>query len=231
MKDREMNEFYFGNSKDGELFYCNGDLKCRLRCLEWSDGRLACRKEFVSVVQKSQKTGKFIWYTDYVKECAEFGKETDCRSYSLQELKEAYWQLLEGNECNSEYCVRLSMEIVRAFNDEYSRSPGKKRIAPSDDILLFIKSILYVLENGDGLVPASIRAELCREAGLFDKCLEFDAAASRSVDEREIIAEIQFRAAHGDSRPFIIEHCEYYTRNLRPVKRYPCPMLFRYDNC
>ena len=190
MKESEIKEFYFGEGMQGMRVCCNGDMECRMRCFEWSDGRLGC----------------------------------EGHNYTLQDFKKAYRDLMERNETKNEDCVQLSLEIIRAFNDEYNRTPGVEKVALSDDFALFVKSILYVLENGDGVVPVSIMAELCREAGLFDKCLEFDATACGSVDEREIIAEVQFRAAKGDSRPFIIEHCEYYTNNLRLAKRYPCPI-------
>ena len=89
----------------------------------------------------------------------------------------------------------------------------------SDPVVL---KAVEVLDKGKNRLPMSIIAELYREVGLFGKCIEINAMESRSRDEMEIIAEVQFRAVHGDRKPFVIENSEYYRHNLRLAKRYPC---------
>ena len=84
--------------------------------------------------------------------------------------------------------------------------------------------IVEIEKKGKNHMPASILAELYREIGMFGKCFEFDATSADSKDEMELITEIQYRAARGDKRLFIIEHSEYFQENLRLRKRTPCPL-------
>lgn len=222
MKDDSIQDFYFDNL--GEIYISGyGDVRCGINCIEWSDGRLACFRHTASIVQKSHRTGKFIWYADYVDECREMGESDNAEHYGFNELREAYHQFEPIGKLEEKDCVALLMEIIRAYNDKYDHNYRRAKKVPIADYIFFIKCILEVQRRGKEVLPASIRAELYREAGLFEECFGFDAAASRSRDEMEIIAEIQFRAAHRDKEPFIIEHCEFYRRNIRFIKRTPCP--------
>ena len=119
--------------------------------------------------------------------------------------------------------VTLLLEIVQAYNDEYNRGREAKKSVQFADYEFFVKCILKLQELGKEMLPASLKAELYREAGIFEKCLEFSSADCSSRDEKEIVDEVLFRAAHADSKPFIIEHCEYYSSNPRLVKRFTCP--------
>ncbi|MBO5866013.1 MAG: hypothetical protein J6Q73_08205 [Bacteroidaceae bacterium] len=189
MVNPQIKEFYFGNYATQPTTMGNSNLKCRMQCIEWSDGRLGC--------QQTQR--------------------------SFKELQEAYARLQEKGALDKEGEVSLLMDIIRTYNDEYQRNTNGENEIPLPDFMSFVKCILEVEEKGKEILPASIRAELYREACYFEKCFEFDATASQSKDEQEIIAEVQYRASHGDSKPFIIEHCEYYRNNVRHTKRYPCP--------
>ena len=84
--------------------------------------------------------------------------------------------------------------------------------------------VFEIQKVGKSLLSPSIRAELYREIGMYAKCFEFESWAGRNMDEREILAEVMFRAAHYESRPFIIEHCDYCRDNTRFKKRTPCPL-------
>ena len=226
MKDDSIIDFYFGD--EGEQYILPfGDIRCRMQCFEWSDGRLPCFGHTASIVQESRRTGKFIWYTDYVTEGMEMGKSNKASHYGFHKLQEAYHQLKPIGGLDDKRCISLLLEIIRAYNDEFRRNGKKAKKATVCDLHFFTQCILEVENKGKNLLPASIRAELYREAGIFEKCFEFDAAASSSEDEREIITEIQFRAAHLDREPFIIEHCEFYRNNIRFAKRFPCP---KFDN-
>jgi hypothetical protein len=200
----------------------NGDLRCKMQCYEWSDGRLGCPYRTASIVQKSRKTEKYIWYSDYVTECFEMGEKNEPESYGFYDLQEAYHQLEPIGELNDEHCVQLLMEIIRSYNDLYHRNPERKIEIPVPDYIFFKKCVVEVLDKGKNRLPMSIIAELYREVGLFGKCIEINAMESRSRDEKEIIAEVQFRAVHGDRKPFVIENSEYYQNNLRLTKRYQC---------
>lgn len=178
----------------------NCDLQCILRCFEWSDGRLACQ-------QQSAATGE------------------DSR---FHELQQAYNALCESTtDVDDRRLVTLLLDIVQAYNDEYNRGDSVKKGVAYSDYEFFVKCILQLQEVGKNMLPASLKAELYREAGMFERCLEFSSSNCLSRDEMEIVDEVLFRAAHADSKPFIIEHCEYYSNSLRPVKRFPCPNVTR----
>ena len=203
---------------------CNGDLRCRINCFEWSDGRLGCPHKRVSVVQRSRKTGKFIWYTDYIAEGIEMGQSDNAKNYDLHDLQEAFDQLKYIDQLGDKHSLALFLEIIHAYNDEYHRNPLVEKKIPIPDYKLFVECVLEAQKVGKDRLPASMKAELYREAGMFEKCFEFSTTDGRSRDEKEIIGEVLFRAAHGDTKPFIIEQCEYFKRNPRLIKRTPCPM-------
>ena len=201
----------------------NGDLKCRLNCFEWSDGRLRCPHKRASVVQKSRKTGKFIWYSDYIAEGVEMKQGDNAKSYGLNELQEAFHQFKYANKLDDERSLSLFLEIIHAYNDKYHRNPLVEKKIPVPDYMLFIECILEAQKMGKKRLPASMRVELYREAGMFEKCFNFGSADGLSKDEKEIIDEVLFRAARGDNKPFIIEQCRYYKSHSRFIKRTPCP--------
>ena len=191
MDGNPIREFYFGDSGEQFIPPMDGSLRCRMRCHEWSDGRLACQ------CNRAQQPG-------------------------FNELRAAYIGL--GDETDDAQRVQLLLEIIHTFNDEYQRNPVANKEIPVEERAFFTKSIIEVLARGRKMLPASIRAELYREAGMFEYCTGFRPSSSHATDEAEIIAEVQHRALHGDTKPFIIEHCDYYKNNERRVKRFPCPV-------
>ena len=146
---------------------------------------------------------------------------------SFHELKEAYRQLQNSAQPDNKCLVTMLLEIVQAYNDEYNRGINIEKEPQSSDYGFFVQSILALQERGKDLLPASLRAELYREAGMFEQCFVFSSHDCRSTDEKEIMDEVLFRAAHADRRPFIIEQCDYYKDKTRPVKRFPCPQFKR----
>lgn len=202
---------------------CGSGMEWMLQCFEWSDGRLACTFNQVSTVQKSRRTGEFVWYSDFLSECSEAGEKESAEHYNFRELQQAYDHLCRKEDVDGRSMVGLLLEIVHAFNDEYNGTAGVEKKIALSDYEFFVRCILELQERGRKMLPASLRAELYREAGMFGKCFEFSSSDCRSRDEKEIIDEVLFRAAHGDSKPFIIEQCEYYNTNPRTVKRFPCP--------
>ena len=205
-----------------------GDLYCKLNCYEWSDGQFACESNMMSIVQRSRTTGNFIWLADCMTDDKELKEEIEGRHYDFHTLQEAYRQLQEGDdeEINWQY-FRLLLEIIHAYNDMYHRVPDVKRDVPLEDFIFFTERVLEIEKKGKKFMPDSLRAELYRQIGMFDKCFEFNAMTSRNKDELELIDEIKFRAVHHDRRPFIIEQCEYCRRGLRMTKRFSCPMSGR----
>ena len=171
-------------------------------CAEWSDGRLSCLAKTVSIVQKSPDTGKFVWLGECERRAKELGIEPELQHFGFDELSRVYNEFKPiGKLCEPD-AWRLMLEIVQAYNDTYCRGIGCKDEIPVNDYKLF---------------------ELYREAGMFSKCFEMKPLIIKSCDESEIIDEILFRAAKGDSTLFLIEEIDYFVRNFRPCKRVPCP--------
>ena len=196
MKEKEAIHFYFG-TECRTTFECSCTPGCMVGCHEWSDGRLACQHQAASTLQESR----------------------------FHELQQAYNALCDSaTDVDNKQMVTLLLEIVQAYNDEYNRGCEAKKSVQFTDYEFFVKCILQLQELGKEMLPASLKAELYREAGMFEKCLEFSSADCSSRDEKEIVDEVLFRAAHADSKPFIIEQCEYYSSNPRLVKRFTCQM-------
>lgn len=224
MEDKNAVHHFFGSNNNAPThFHCTPGFN--YRCFEWSDGRLCCSRNIASVVQKSRKNGEFIWYTDYINECTELGEKNESRHYGFHDLREAFYQLALGREPEKKEYVRLLLDIIHAYNDEYHDDPVSGIDVPPHDLVFFVNCVLEIQKVGKSLLSPSIRAELYREIGMYAKCFEFESWAGRNMDEREILAEVMFRAAHYESRPFIIEHCDYCRDNTRFKKRTPCPKV------
>ena len=146
---------------------------------------------------------------------------------SFHELKEAYRQLQNSAQPDDKHIVTLLLEIIQAYNDEYNRDSNMKKEPWPGDYGFFVRSVLELQEKGRDVLPASLRAELYREAGMFEQCFAFSSHDCRTCDEKEIMDEVLFRAAHGDCKPFIIEQCEFYRNKERMAKRFPCPQFKR----
>ena len=199
MKEKEAIHFYFG-TECRTTFECSCTPGCTVGCHEWSDGRLACQHQAASTLLESR----------------------------FRKLQQAYNNLCtSATDIDDKQMVTLLLEIVQTYNDEHYRGCEARKSVQFTDYEFFVKCILQLQELGKDVLPASLKAELYREAGMFEKCLEFSSADCRSRDEKEIVDEVLFRAAHADSKPFIIEQCEYYNINPRPVKRFPCPNVTR----
>lgn len=197
MKEKEGIHFYFGTECTTPLECCCTP-GCMVGCHEWSDGRLACQRQVASALQESR----------------------------FHELLQAYNALCDSaTDVDNKQVVTLLLDIVQAYNDEYNRGNDVKKRVAFEDYEFFVKCILQLQELGKEMLPASLKAELYREAGMFEKCLEFSSSDCRSRDEKEIVDEVLFRAAHADSKPFIIEHCDYCKDSKRFKKRTPCPKV------
>ena len=148
-----------------------------------------------------------------------------CRRYTFHELQEAYRNMKNSAQPDDERIITQLLEIVHAYNDEFSRGTHPEKEPQPGDYGFFVKAVLELQERGKDVLPPSLRAELYREAGMFENCFGFSSHACRSRDEKEIMDEVLFRAAHADRRPFIIEQCGYYSSKPRTVKRFPCPYV------
>ena len=150
-----------------------------------------------------------------------------CGHYNFHELQREYTGVKSDEQCDDKRIITQLLDIVHAYNDEFGRGvhPGKE--PQPGDYRFFVEAVLELQERGRELLPTSLRAELYREAGMFENCFVFSSHDCRSRDEKEIMDEVLFRAAHADSSPFIIEQCDYYMDKARQVKRFPCPQFKR----
>lgn len=194
---------------------------CWMFCFEWSDGRLSCPVEYASIVQRSPINGKFIWYNEYLNEIAERGEHAHAEKLIFTELMEAYDQMQHAgfaDDCNY-YC--LLTEIVHAYNDAYHRENEGVRI-PRAHYKFFVKAVIELLRVGKNRLSTSFKVELYREIGMFSKCFNYGSDPHYSRDENEIIDEVLFRAAQGDTSLFIIENLKIYEGKTRRQKRIFC---------
>ena len=178
---------------------------CHFSSAVWSDGRVDGAAREASIVQKSHTTGNYMWLADYMAQGDAMGVENNPKFYRFHDLQEAYHQFEYIGELEDERCVQLLWEIVRAFNDRYRRHSGTqtKKISPIDS-RFYIKCILELLKKGGDSISSFEKMELYREAGMFSKCFEIFNSKPRWDDE-EIVDELLFRAAHGDSSPFALQ--------------------------
>ena len=182
-----------------------GTSLCFLREKEWSDGRVEHGVYTESIVQKSHKTGKYMWLSDYLAEGNSMGVENRPIRHRFHDLQEAYHQFEYIGELEDERCVQLLWEIVRAFNDRYRRHSGTqtKKISPIDS-RFYIKCILELLKKGGDSISSFEKMELYREAGMFSKCFKIYESGVRGRST-EVFEELLFRAANGDSSPFVVQ--------------------------
>ena len=145
-----------------------------------------------------------MWLDDYIAEGNSMGVENKPKIHRFHDLQEAYHQFEYIGELEDERCVLLLWEIVRAFNDRYRRrsKPSQKKIAPVDS-RFYVRCILELLKKGGDRISAFEKMELYREAGMFSKCFKIYKLGVRGRSQEEY-EELLYRAAHGDSSPFML---------------------------
>lgn len=178
---------------------------CHFSSAVWSDGRVDGAAREASIVQKSHITGNYMWLDDYLAHGNAMGVENKPKFYRFHDLQEAYHQFEYIGELEDERCVQLLWEIVRAFNDRYRRHSGTqtKKISPIDS-RFYIKCILELLKKGGDSISSFEKMELYREAGMFSKCFKIYESGVRGRST-EVFEELLFRAANGDSSPFVVQ--------------------------
>ena len=107
---------------------------------------------------------------------------------TFQEAKEALEQLYESSDEKRRFILRLY--VLYAFNDEHIRS-GKQHSCKSDDYKYFVENCREMIKM-ERTIP-TLRAELYREIGEFDKCIEYldslEPASEHENKVREMIRE------------------------------------------
>lgn len=117
---------------------------------------------------------------------------------NFQEAREALEQLYESSDLKRRFTLRLY--VLYAYNDMYGRS-GVIPLDGSEDQLFFEENCREMIRM-ERTIP-TLRAELYREIGEFDKCLEYlDSLEPAGEHENKVRELIKERALIGDCTVF-----------------------------
>ena len=117
---------------------------------------------------------------------------------NFQEAREALEQLYESSELKRRFTLRLY--VLYAYNDMYGRS-GVITLDGSEDQLFFEENCRELIKM-ERTIP-TLRAELYREIGEFDKCIEYlDSLEPAGEHENKVRELIKERALIGDRTVF-----------------------------
>ena len=117
---------------------------------------------------------------------------------NFQEAREALEQLYESSELKRRFTLRLY--VLYAYNDMYGRS-GVIPLDGSEDQLFFEENCRELIKM-ERTIP-TLRAELYREIGEFDKCIEYlDSLEPAGEHENKVRELIKERALIGDCTVF-----------------------------
>ena len=117
---------------------------------------------------------------------------------NFQEAREALEQLYESSELKRRFTLRLY--VLYAYNDMYGRS-GVIPLDGSEDQLFFEENCREMIKM-ERTIP-TLRAELYREIGEFEKCVEYlDSLEPAGEHENKVRELIKERALIGDRTVF-----------------------------
>ena len=117
---------------------------------------------------------------------------------NFQEAREALEQLYESSELKRRFTLRLY--VLYAYNDMFGRS-GVIPLDGSEDQLFFEENCRELIKM-ERTIP-TLRAELYREIGEFDKCIEYlDSLEPAGEHENKVRELIKERALIGDRTVF-----------------------------
>ena len=117
---------------------------------------------------------------------------------NFQEAREALEQLYESSDLKRRFTLRLY--VLYAYNDMYGRS-GVIPLDGSEDQLFFEENCREMIRM-ERTIP-TLRAELYREIGEFEKCVEYlDSLEPAGEHENKVRELIKERALIGDRTVF-----------------------------
>ena len=117
---------------------------------------------------------------------------------NFQEAREALEQLYESSDLKRKFTLRLY--VLYAYNDMYGRS-GVIPLDGSEDQLFFEENCREMIKM-ERTIP-TLRAELYREIGEFEKCVEYlDSLEPAGEHENKVRELIKERALIGDRTVF-----------------------------
>lgn len=181
----------------------------------WSDGkRITPLLPEVSPVQKCPRCRKYyLYYKQPTKTADHVSFTTGDLSY--KEWKEAFAQLNADTTLDDRDKNVFFMRLIQTFNDRYYRGPApaiytKESIPPQEEYAFIVQIIDSFISYAKLETPSAklLKAELYREAGMFDQCEEtLDAIDYRQLDSyiRNIYDGIKKRMEAKVTKVFRIE--------------------------
>ena len=113
---------------------------------------------------------------------------------NLEEAREALEQLYELSNEKRRFILRLY--VLYAFNDKYGRE-GLKYLLDCEDYLYFVENCREMIKMEQ--TNSTLRAELYREIGEFDQCVQYlDSLEPASEYENQVREQIRQRALDQD---------------------------------
>lgn len=187
--------------------------------VQWSDAYCeAPMLPTLSEVQKCPKCNSYFLlsqakYRYDEAEDAQFSGDTGRLTY--MEMKEALC-ILEKDSLTIDDQINIRLEFLHRYNDAfreikesdeiYSDNPSLERNDADRNLNLEQIKALIGLLNKDNNNQILLIAELYREAGDFEKCLEtLNQFHTYSDYERSFVEKLQRKALERDARVFVIE--------------------------
>ena len=151
-------------------------------------------------IWQSPFTGRYIMESDASpaeKEfIAKFGTVAEKRDFSA--LRDAYKQFDNEGCLSDELRQKMLWEIVWLFHQNFSLVTDFDVDAFFDAYPFFAESVLKLVKYE---LPPLVKADLCRHAGLFSKCLNYVGEIPIESDERLLMEEVCKLAADGNRYP------------------------------
>ena len=119
---------------------------------------------------------------------------------NFEEAREALEQLYESSNDKRRFILRLY--VLYAFNDKYGRE-GLKYLLDCDDYLYFVENCREMIKMEQ--TNSTLRAELYREIGEFDQCVQYlDSLEPAGEYENQVREQIRQRALDQDRMVFAL---------------------------
>ena len=119
---------------------------------------------------------------------------------NFEEAREALEQLYESSNEKRRFILRLY--VLYAFNDKYGRE-GLKYLLDCEDYLYFVEHCREMIKMEQ--TNSTLRAELYREIGEFDQCVQYlDSLEPAGEYENQVREQIRQRALDQDRMVFAL---------------------------
>ena len=119
---------------------------------------------------------------------------------NFEEARGALEQLYESSNEKRRFILRLY--VLYAFNDKYGRE-GLKYLLDCEDYLYFVENCREMIKMEQ--TNSTLRAELYREIGEFDQCVQYlDSLEPAGEYENQVREQIRQRALDQDRMVFAL---------------------------